>query len=249
VASSTTQVPGGQVTLIDGATSVQTASLNASGDASFSPSTLSSGSHTLTAAYSGNADFLAAASMPVALSTGPVAQADFTLASSGQSSASIVAGAAATFSFAVAPLQGALNSPIQLSAAGLPPGASASFSPAYLPPGAAPASFTLSVQTLKTAASNVSGPEDVRFNAALAAAFALALPLLVGGRRRRLLARAGLCGVCGFGLMLLNGCGSRTNAAGVNASIQVYTISVTATAASGNGATLTHAATVSLSVQ
>jgi hypothetical protein len=64
VASSTTGVPTGMVTFFDGTTSLATAPLVA-GAATFSATTLAGGSHTITATYSGDGNFLGSTSGPV----------------------------------------------------------------------------------------------------------------------------------------------------------------------------------------
>lgn len=60
--TSATGIPTGTVTLYDGGTGIQTASLSAQGIASFSTKILSSGSHTLTLGYGGDANYQAATS-------------------------------------------------------------------------------------------------------------------------------------------------------------------------------------------
>ncbi len=62
--TSSTGIPTGAVTLYDGGTSIQTATLNAQGIASFSTSTLSSTSHTLAIGYSGDTSYQTSASAP-----------------------------------------------------------------------------------------------------------------------------------------------------------------------------------------
>lgn len=249
VASNTSGVPSGPVNLIDGATVAQTAVLNATGDVNFSASSLTTGSHTLTAAYPGDRNFLSASSAPLLLSTGPGTAPDFTLAASGQTSATVVAGNAATFAFAVSPLRGALNSPIQLNASGLPPGASASFSPAYLPPTGNPSAFVLTVQTLHAATVLGGSAGAMNVPASVPYTFALGLPLLLLLRRKGVRKILICVFACSAGALLLNGCASRTNSAPASASIQVYTITVTGTSTADSGATLQHTASVTLSVQ
>src|SRR5437867_3376489 len=60
-----TGVPAGDVTFRDGATTIGTATLNATGHASIVVSTLATGNHSLTAAYGGSLDFLASTSAAV----------------------------------------------------------------------------------------------------------------------------------------------------------------------------------------
>ena len=56
--------PGGTVTFPDGATRLATVPLDGSGTATFTTSALSLGSHSITATYSGDADFLGVQSAP-----------------------------------------------------------------------------------------------------------------------------------------------------------------------------------------
>src|SRR5206468_956054 len=60
-----TGVPTGTVTFRDGLTTIGTATLGANGSASIVVSTLAAGSHSLTAAYGGSANFLASTSAAV----------------------------------------------------------------------------------------------------------------------------------------------------------------------------------------
>jgi len=62
--TSSTGIPTGTVTLYDGGTSIQAASLNTLGIASFSSSTLSTGPHTLTVGYGGDANYQVGTSAP-----------------------------------------------------------------------------------------------------------------------------------------------------------------------------------------
>ena len=62
--TSSTGIPTGTVTLYDGGTNIQTASLNAQGIASFSTNTLPSSSHTLTVGYNGDSSYQSTTSAP-----------------------------------------------------------------------------------------------------------------------------------------------------------------------------------------
>jgi hypothetical protein len=237
VAPSLIGVPSGHVDLLDGNFVNATATISPTGDAQFSSTSLSNGSHTLSAAYAGDGNFLPAVSATTTLSVGPATSADFTLATLGSSSATVSSGSPATFSFTVAPVNGQLSSQISLAVSGLPPGATASFNPAYLPPGSTPTSFALTIQTQKTAAlTSPIAPSPI--------VFAILLPLLGLARTKR--ARA-------YPLILLTliaGCGDRINTAstGTPAS-RTFNIIVNATATSASGAALQHNATVILTLQ
>jgi sugar lactone lactonase YvrE len=234
VASTTSGVPSGSVTLFDAAAPYASLALPPSGDVAFSSAGLSNGSHTLTAVYGGDSDFLGVSSLPTVVTIGPAASADFSLAATGQTTVTVAPGAAAQFPFAATPVSGALSSPILLTVAGLPSGATASFNPARLPPTNAAAAFILTIQTPRTAG----------LARRSAWAWALLAPIFLLARRRRgraiLLALVVGCGV---------GCGDRVNNAASTAASASYNITVTATATSTTGATLQHTAVVTLVVQ
>jgi len=65
VTSPTTGIPTGTVTFTDGALNIGQGTLNAQGVASFNTTTLSVGSHTLTAAYGGDGNYNASTSTPL----------------------------------------------------------------------------------------------------------------------------------------------------------------------------------------
>ena len=235
VASTTAGVPTGSVNLYDAGALFATAALSSTGDASFSSSALSLGTHTLTAGYAGDADFLGASSSPLVATIGTGASADFTLASSGSSSVTVAAGSPAVFGFVMNPVNSALSSPIELTASGLPLGAMASFTPTYLPPSSTAASFTLNIQTPKTASL------DWRRTRRSPLVFALLLPIaLLARKRRRLLLAV---------LVFATGCGDRVNTSAVSAASASYNVVVTGTATSTSGATLQHTAGVVLTIQ
>ena len=240
VAPTTSGVAAGTVSLMDGNVPYASATLSASGDAAFSGASLSLGSHTLTAVYAGNANLLPSSSAPAIVIVGPTLAADFSLAATGQTTVTIPSGNAATFAFAVTPVNGALSSPIQLTASGLPTGATASFNPAYLPPSSGPAAFILTIQTAKVAMSEPPFPGRPLVWAAL-------LPLLfVAARRRRFAALTALA-IASLGMA---GCGDRVNnAASASATSRTYNITVIGTATSTGGTTLQHTAAVTLTLQ
>lgn len=242
VASSTTGIPTGTVQLLDGAIPYASATLSPSGDAVFSQAALSTGSHTLTASYLGDADFLPATSIPTLSAPGTNASSDFTLTNSGQQVVAIASGTAAIFSFTVQPVNGTMSSPILLTATNLPAGATTSFNPTYLPPSNTATPFTLTIQTLaqspKTAFSQPSSQRSLL-------GFAVLLPLVVLVRRKR------YCSLlCAALLTLTLGCGDRVNhTADIAVTIHTYNISVLGTTTTVGGATLQHIANVTLNLQ
>ncbi len=234
--NATTGTPAGTVTLVDGASPVASAALT-SGTANFTMSLLSTGSHTLTAAYAGSATLLPSTSPPLIVTVGSPAAADFTLTASAPTSVTVAAGNAAGFGFGVALTGAAFSSPITLSVAGAPRGSIASFNPAVLPPPSGPASFTL---TIDTPASAKLERRDRGELPGLLVLAALLLPF--AGRKRRRTAWL-------LSLLLLAGCGDRVSPVNASAPQPVtYNITVTGTATSLTGGTLLHTAQVTLVV-
>src|SRR5439155_18110722 len=86
-------------------------------------------------------------------STGPSTNPDFALTHTATTTQTIPSGTSADYTFTVQ-LQGNMSSPITLAATGLPNLAKASFNPPIVPPGSASNSFTLTIATPNTTASN-----------------------------------------------------------------------------------------------
>ena len=243
VASSTSGTATGTVALVEAGQVMQTMPLSPTGSAAFAmpsstatASSVSGGTPTLTAVYSGDGNLLGSSSAPLALTASPAATPDFALAAAGSTAITATAGTAAVFSFTAAPVNGGLSSPIQLTVAGLPTGATASFSPAYLPPGSGAQTFTLTIQTPKTA--------GLRWRDGLI--YACLLPAVLVARRRRVWLAILVTAIAGVGL----GCGDRVNTASARATAaQSYTLTVSGTGTSAAGATVLHTVAVTLTVQ
>ena len=231
VTSSTSGQPGGTVTLLDGGTASSVATVSVAGSAQFSSANLSTGSHTLSARYAGDANFLGSTSPPVLVTIGPASGADFTLASTGPTAQTVPSGTSAVYSLLETPVNGGPSSQIVLSVTGLPAGATATFNPTYLPPASTASNFTLTIQTLKTAGLGVPGT----------LLFAGLLGLLLLPRRG---GRAALAGLVVLGLC---GCGDRVTSAGQDlAASRTYNVTVNATSTSNSGATLLHSVSLTL---
>ncbi len=247
VASTTTGTPTGTLNLLDATTPISTVTLTPTGAATFLIPTLTPGNHTLTAAYAGDPNFQPSTTTPATLTiTTPVTTpADFTLTATGPTTQTIASGTSATFTF-TAPTQGNLSSPIVLSATGLPLGATATFNPTLIPPGATSTNFTLTITTLKLA----SIPATNKLAAALAT---LLLPLLWLKSRRRTHRLRALYSITLIFLITLTtvACGDRVNTANSEAPIQsqTYNITITATATTPTGSPLTHSINVTLTLQ
>jgi sugar lactone lactonase YvrE len=237
VASTTSGVPTGTVSLMDGSSSLGTVQVGTT----FTATGLASGTHGITAVYAGDANFLPASSSAVIVTVAaPVS--DFTLASSGPSTQTVATGTAATFQFNVTMQGASLSSPILLAVQGIPAGATASVNPVSVPPGSTSTTFTLTVQTPKAANSYPGAHPAVWW----------ALLLIPPGmwklrrtRRIRLTIFSGSCILLG---LLAAGCGDRMNTSSSQSHISTYTITVTGTATGPSGSALQHSAVVTLEV-
>jgi sugar lactone lactonase YvrE len=242
VASQTSGLPTGVITVFDGGSVVTTGKTKSNGEFAFVTSNLTAGSHAFTASYLGDANFTAstssAASLTVnGLQTAPV---DFTFNATGSTTQTIVSGALASFTFSTQ-TQSGLSSPIALSASGLPNGAAASFNPAYIPPGSSNATVTLTIATPKTA--------GLESTSSVVAAF-LFFPIGIVLLRPRIRPVSNLLAaiLLAWPLLYSTGCGDRIyTERSVDAS-KSYTITVTGTSTSPNGTALKHTVTVMLIV-
>ncbi len=134
--------PSGNVTFLDGGATLGIVPL-AAGSTAFTTSTLTVGTHTIGATYSGSANF-AASNAPSITET--IVAPQFTLSVSAPTSV-VQAGQTATIPLTVTPV-GGFSGPIQFSVTGLPPKATAMFSPPVLTLGANPAIETLTIVTV-----------------------------------------------------------------------------------------------------
>lgn len=140
--------------------------------------------------------------------------------------------------------QGNIASPITLAATGLPNLATASFNPAYLPPGSATNTFTLTIATPNTTASHSPTSKSIHWAFLLLPMAGLALRHR--HTRRSLFALA----VLSLTLPLCSGCANRVAADGSASNpILGYTITVTGTATTATSTILQHAANVTLNLQ
>ena len=126
-----TGTPAGTVSFYNGSTLLGTGDVNSSGVATFTSTSLSAGALSITAVYSGNAAAAASTSsetgLEVATTLGVTAPSTpFT----------VKAGGAVDIDITVPPLGGAFDSVVIMSASGLPAGATATFTPPTVVPGA-----------------------------------------------------------------------------------------------------------------
>lgn len=241
--------PTGTVSFFDGATLIGTAqTLAAGGTASISTATLAAGPHNITAVYSGDANFIPSTSAPLVQT---VLDFNFTLTPAnpnGVSSQTVMPGQTAVFAFNLQPIGGPFTFPVALSATGLPPGATVTFTPNPITMGATPASFTMSIQVPQPVGSlqhrGLYGGSTV----------ALALLLLPFSSRIRRATRR-LRPLPWLAVLLLSigaigglaGCASGSGFFGVPQ--QTYTINVIGTATGTGAVVLQRTTTVTLTVQ
>jgi hypothetical protein len=237
VASATAGTPTGQITFLDGTTVLGTASLSG-GTASFSTTSLTVGSHTLTASYGGDPLFTPQVSAAI---TEVVQDPGFNIAPSGiTATQEVFYGGTARFTFMVNPNNvPTFASPITFSVTGLPTGATASFSPSTLNVGQQGQDVIMTVtMPAQHAKLQETGPSHGMAPLALAL---LLLPFAaVRSRARRF--KGLLCMMLllagGVSASWLTGCGSGS----VHGT--AYTLTVTATSTTGS-----HSTTVTLIVE
>jgi hypothetical protein len=223
----------GTVTFMDGTAVLGSAALS-NGIAAYTSSSLAVGSHIITASYSGDANFL-----PTTASLTEVVQ-DFTLAvaSSSSSSQTVQRGGAVTYSLLLNPSGIALPAAMTLAVSGLPPGATAVFSPSTIAAGAGATPVTLTVQIPTDLAEH---RRERTLGGVGSLTFALLIMPFLRGRKPRLASLALiLCsGLVGF---LLMGCAG-SNGSSSNSSTpaaQTYMLTVTGTiGADAHSTTLT----------
>ena len=247
--TSGTIVPTGTVTFLDGSTPIGTGTLSPSGTgasaiAKLTTSSLAIGSQSITASYPGDTNNQPSASAPLIELV-----EDFTITPSGSASGSVEPGLAATFTFTVSPVSPATTFPaaINLTPAGLPAGATYTLTPNPVASGAGSTTVTLTVITpITTLARNQFPVQGARWP--LMAVALLLLPFAGKLRRagRKLSRMLSIVLLLAAGLMTaaaVSGCGGTPS--GYFGQAQT-TSTITVTGTSGS---LSHSATVSLTVE
>jgi sugar lactone lactonase YvrE len=245
--SSAAGTPTGTVSFNDGITLLGTVTLS-SGRASLTISALAAGAHSITAVYSGDANFASVTSTAVA-----EVVLDFSLTTTNGApgvapTQSVLPGGTATYPLSILPTNGTIfPAPVTLSVTGLPPGATATLTPSFFPAGSPLTNVTLTIQLPATTASLHPGTPSNHGIPAIAWAVLL-LPFLGRLRRggRRMSQVFSVCLVCASALTAIAGLGAcGSNSSGFFAHPQ-QTYSVVITATSGS---ISHSTTVTLIVQ
>lgn len=230
--------PTGTVTFYNGATSIGTGSLNASGVATLSTTALSAGSDSITAQYGGAAAFSGSTSAAVIVTITAPPPPDFSLSispTSGTENSSVPATAALT----VTPING-FTGTVSFACSGQPSYLACGFNPATLTPAGSALSTTVTfgVTSVKSAHSNSGarpGPrQGSRLSPLVAVAFGVGFLLLARARQYRHLFRTTAALLFGLALFNIAACAKKP-------SPQTSTVTITATSG-----TLSHATTYSL---
>lgn len=237
VASTTSGMPTGSVEFLDGGSVIATTPL-VNGNASAVDLSVGAGQHTFSAAYLGDANFRASNSANVLEAVN--AMPDFNIASEGSTQQTVVAGSTATFALTVTSQAAPFTGAVTMSASGLPSGASVSFSPPAVVPGASSAPVTMTVTTSALSASRGGTLPGV--------ALGMAGLVFVFARKRRgvlprLLAMVVLVGTFG-----ISGCGARSASESV-LPVTSYSIVVKATSTNLAGNVVEHTVGVTLAVE
>jgi hypothetical protein len=136
-------VPSGSITFLDGQAQMATVTLNG-GAASFSSANLAAGTHTITAAYSGDSNYAASTSTALTVTVTAAAQADYSVAMS-SSSLTLAQGSSGSLTLTVTPKNG-FKQTVGFACSGLPNGGDCTFNPQTVNPTAGAVSTTLTVQ-------------------------------------------------------------------------------------------------------
>jgi hypothetical protein len=255
--------PTGTVTFLDGSTPLGTGTL-ADGVATLTTSSLTVGTHSISAAYSGDQNFVTATSGPL---TQVVQDFSIKVNPSAPAVVTVLPGGTVVYTFTVTPPTGStFPANIVLTASGLPAGATYSFSPASITAGEGSTTVTLTIVLPQTnagtrqvavrpsiqLATNSGGKSGGKGGSVVRrlAPFTLALILLpFAGRLRR--AGSRLRRTVSLLLFMLAGMGAITGLSGCGSGTgffaqppEAYTVTVTAT----SGA-LSHSFTFTLTVE
>jgi len=232
----------GTMTFYAGSTALGTVSLSG-GSATITVTSLPAGTQSITAVYSGDADYASGTSSAVTETV-----QDFTLTFAGGNCAATACtvtaqpGGQATYSLVVTPTGGLplLPAAVTLSASNLPLNMTASFSPATVPSGSAVTVVTMTI-TLPGKAANER--PRIPFGGTLPVALGL-IVLPFAGRFRK--GRVRLAGLVRLVVLLIMGAALAVGFTGCGAKTSPQNFSFSVTAASG---TLSHSLTPGLTVE
>jgi hypothetical protein len=166
-----TGTPTGTVSFYDGSTLLGAETVNSSGVATFTITSLPATADSITAVYSGNAGFAASTSSAVT----ETVNTTYTVTAP-QTPITAPEGGSIQVNVTVPPVGGSFDSLVTLSASGLPPGATASFNPPAVTPGSAGAPTVMTIQLAAVTAGAADPRRSLPFGS-----FALVLGLCGAG--------------------------------------------------------------------
>ena len=232
--------PSGTITFFDGTTQLGLGTLTA-GIATYTTSSLAAGAHSITAVYSGDANF---ASLTSAALTQVVEGFAIGPPSGGSTTATVSPGGHANYGLFVTPPS--VGAAVTFSVTGLPAGAKATFSPSTIPAGSGPTNVTLTITVPSSTAALHTGNPFHRGT----------LPMVLGvillpfaGRLRKTSRRVlllAIVGMAGFTMLGLSACGGGGGSGpGGTPTPTPHSYSLTVTATSGS---LTQSTALTLNV-
>jgi hypothetical protein len=217
VASTTTGTPTGTVSFLDNGTPLGTGTLS-NGPTSYTTTSLSVGTHVITAIYSGDVNFSSStASGTSGTNTVLITPLDFSIQLTSQATVEGTYGSTRTFTFHLAPIGGTYPGVVQLSASPTGPIlATYTFSPNTIGKVAGPMDVTLTVATQKLASSESPKGWPNRISPISLGLFLLPLLSLRYSRRSagklsRILTYSALLLMSLGGIGTMTGCGSGYN--------------------------------------
>lgn len=234
--------PSGSVTFKDANSVLGNVALSVSGSATLNVSTLSAGTHTLTAVYASATNFSPSTSNTInEVINGPAL--DFTLTAKNPTTQTIALGQSATYEFTIAPVNGSYPGPVAFSVSGVPSGTTYTISPSTLAVNSGTQTLTLKIDT--TSSATVARVEKNQSPKLSGKMWPLSMGLLVlpfaSLVRRREGARLWTLVIVGFAMAIgFTGCGVTVGPG----EAKDYTITLAATSGS-----VQHSANVSLAIQ
>jgi hypothetical protein len=146
-AQSGSGTPTGSVIFLDGQSQIGTSPLSAS-SSSFTSTSLSAGTHSITAAYSGDTNYAGSTSAPVSITVAAAPAPDYSLSIS-NSSLTVAQGSSGKLTITVTPKNG-FTQVLGLACSGLPARGTCTFSPQTVNPADGAVSATLTVRAPAT---------------------------------------------------------------------------------------------------
>ena len=242
VLPSASGTPTGLVTVLDNGGPLTTVALTG-GSATYTTTALSPGiTHVLTATYAGDSNFLGttASAATAGTTTVIVSGPGTALTVTPGVSFTVIPGDEVNFELLLTPQPGAYPGPVTFTMTGLPPGATATFTPASLNAVTSPTTVQVAVQTAAPTAKLI----PMRTDAEAIALSLILLPIGCARRTRKRLSQVSLFAALFIGVlftMVFTGCGSNGF---FSQKPQNYTLTITATSGP-----VQHVATVTLKIQ